>query len=41
MPYWPAVADATVDNGNDPHAAARYLGKRATGAAIADSLTAA
>jgi hypothetical protein len=38
MPYWPAVADATVDNGNDPHAAARYLGKRATGAPIADSL---
>ncbi|MFI5709799.1 hypothetical protein [Kribbella sp. NPDC051620] len=41
MPYWPTVADATVDNGNDPHAVARYLGKRATGAAIADSLTVA
>lgn len=38
QPYWPDVVDSIVDNGNDPHAATRYLGKQATGATIADSL---
>lgn len=41
QPYWSAVVDRVVDNGNEPHAATRYLGKLATGATIADSLTVA
>jgi hypothetical protein len=35
---WPAVADELVDNGGDPHAVTRYLGKRQTGAAVVASL---
>jgi hypothetical protein len=35
---WPAVADELVDNGGDPHAVSRYLGKRQTGAAVVASL---
>jgi predicted alpha/beta hydrolase family esterase len=31
---WSAVADELVDNGDDPHAATRYLGKKETGAAV-------
>ncbi|WP_105975915.1 hypothetical protein [Streptomyces geranii] len=32
--FWPGVVDQRVDNGNDPHAATRYLGKRETGEAV-------
>lgn len=38
QPFWSLVVDKTVDNGNQPHAATRYLGKRATGDPVADSL---
>ncbi len=38
QPYWTAVVDETVDNGDDPHAATRYLGKRATGEPVADAM---
>ena len=37
--YWSAVDDETVDNGNEPHAIARYLGKKVTGNAVAGGLT--
>jgi hypothetical protein len=40
QPYWGAVVDRTVDNGDQPHAATRYLGKQATGDPVADSLDA-
>ena len=36
--YWPEVADMTVDNGNEPHAVGRYLGKKVTGGAVAEAL---
>jgi hypothetical protein len=32
--------DRTVDNGNQPHAATRYLGKRETGEPVADTMEA-
>jgi len=34
-PTWDLVRDARVDNGKDAHAAMHYLGKRATGEAVA------
>lgn len=37
--YWPQVADKTVDNGNEPHAVSRYLGKKVTGGAVVEALT--
>lgn len=37
-PTWSQVTDQLVDNGGDPHAATRYLGKRATGQAVAGGL---
>jgi hypothetical protein len=37
-PYWSAVEDAVVDNESDPHAVTRYLGKKVTGAAVADGV---
>jgi Alpha/beta hydrolase family len=40
QPYWGAVVDRTVDNGDQPHAATRYLGKHATGDPVADSMAA-
>lgn len=36
--HWKDVEDATVDNGDGPHAATRYLGKRAVGQPIATRL---
>jgi hypothetical protein len=39
-PHWDAVVDRTVDNGNQPHAATRYLGKRETGEPVADTMEA-
>lgn len=38
QPRWPVVNDRLVTNGNDPHAAVRYLGKKETGDAIASGL---
>jgi hypothetical protein len=38
-PYWPAVTDRRVDNEDEPHAVSRYLGKKATGEAVAGALT--
>jgi hypothetical protein len=40
QPYWGAVVDRTVNNEKEPHAATRYLGKRATGDPVADSMAA-
>jgi hypothetical protein len=37
-PYWSDVRDHTVDNGNEPHAITRYLGKHATGEAVVAGL---
>lgn len=39
-PYWGAVVDRIVDNGDDPHAATRYLGKSETGDPVASAMTA-
>lgn len=39
-PFWASVSDHNVDNGKDPHAATRYLGKRQTGDAVAVTLRA-
>jgi hypothetical protein len=38
-PTWSIVTDEEVDNGNEAHAAVRYLSKRETGAAIVAALT--
>ncbi|WP_188941315.1 alpha/beta fold hydrolase [Nakamurella endophytica] len=35
---WPGVHDFEVSNGDDPHSSQRYLAKRATGRAVAQSL---
>lgn len=35
---WPTVADELADNGTDPHAASRYLGKAQTGRAVVAAL---
>ncbi|MFF4121347.1 hypothetical protein ACFY0P_49260 [Streptomyces sp. NPDC001714] len=35
---WQQIQDLLVDNGNDAHAASRYLGKRQTGAAVLAAL---
>ncbi|RZT75496.1 hypothetical protein EV383_6237 [Pseudonocardia sediminis] len=35
---WPSVHEEEVDNGREPHAATRYLGKKATGQALVDAL---
>jgi Alpha/beta hydrolase family len=40
QPYWGAVVDKTVDNGDRPHAATRYLGKKETGDPVADTMAA-
>jgi hypothetical protein len=37
-PFWPAVTDEQVDNGDEPHAATRYLGKEVTGQAVVGGL---
>jgi hypothetical protein len=38
-PYWPKVEDKTVDNGNEAHSIARYLGKKVTGQTVVEALT--
>jgi hypothetical protein len=35
---WSPAVDETVENGNEPHSALRYLGKRQAGQAVVDSL---
>ena len=37
--YWPEVADKAVDNGDQPHAINRYLGKKVTGQIVVEALT--
>jgi hypothetical protein len=37
-PHWVEVTDRTVDNGDEPHAAIRYLGKEETGEPIATEM---
>lgn len=32
--HWTGTVDRTVDNGNEPHAITRYLGKKETGEAV-------
>jgi pimeloyl-ACP methyl ester carboxylesterase len=36
--YWPEIADKTVDNGDQPHAVSRYLGKKVTGQIVVEAL---
>jgi hypothetical protein len=37
--HWPEIVDNTVNNGDEPHAVGRYLGKKVTGGAVVEALT--